>query len=120
MAYFEDNAPSIPPVMPPQFGKAEDMMKMLRSMVLLVSTLFHTEVGEGTSNILSLCLRIFLAELEIFEKPMRSPTDDPMWLSSFNYLCIKNLPRAVQMFGPMHQWFEAKWLGEKFVSKVKT
>jgi hypothetical protein len=109
---------SIPPLLPVLCGSKEDMWTMLKSMFVLITTLFQDNTQKGSKNTIDLWVRIFLSAFEIFEKPMRMQ-NSRTWLSSYNFLCLLNLADAVDKFGPCHLWFEGKWLGERFVSEVK-
>jgi hypothetical protein len=42
------------------------------------------------------------------------------WLVTYNFMCLLNLPETVQDFGPIRQWYEGKWLGERYVATVKS
>ena len=149
-----------PPLLPDEYGPAEDVLAMLRSMVLMLTTILQPSFdGESHSRILSLRIRMFLNNLEKFDAPLRrrrvkvyedEPNDSnnpnradaavtgkkktkkkkflgvrledgkPMWLSKFNFLCLLNLPEALREFGPARNYFEGKYLGERFVQEVKS
>jgi SAP domain len=110
---------NVPPVLPPMYGTAADMIEVVKSMVVLVTMIFQDRVEESTRDILELRIRIFLTRFEEFDKPMRAKDVKPTWLSSYNYLCLLNLPATIHEFGPPRRWYEGKWLGERYVSTVK-
>ena len=148
-----------PPKQPPEYGTADGVLSVLRSMVLMLTTMLQPSVdGVSHANILSLRIRIFLNNLEAFDAPLRrkkiknfeekkkvAQQDDgrqvelvqskqkkrkllgikvvngkPIWLSKFNFLCLLNLPKTVEEFGPARNYFEGKYLGERYVQEVKT
>jgi hypothetical protein len=109
----------VPPIKPNMYGSAEDMLEMLKSMVVLVTTLLHNQVELRTKDIIELRVRIFLSRFERFDKPMRNETRKPTYVSSYNYLSLLNLGETVAEFGPMRRYFEGKWLGERYVQTVK-
>jgi hypothetical protein len=117
-SYFAGDRIDIPPVLPVQVSTKEQMWDMLKSMLLLITTLFQEKVHKNTKLIIDLRVRIFLSNFEEFEKPMRKPNIFS-WLASYNFLCLLNLPETVDEFGPCRLWFEGKWQGERFVSDVK-
>ena len=119
MNFMMGDPGEIPPILPNMYGSASDMIDMVKSMVLLVTTLFQDRVEKHTQPILELRVRIFLTRFHKFDKAMRTPDQKPTWLESYNFLCLKNLPETIQEFGPCRRWFEGKWLGERYVSKVK-
>ena len=119
VSYLQGPPENIPPIQPDLFGSAEDMLEMLKSMVLLVTTLFQDKMERNTADILELRIRLFLTRFHRFDQPMRKKTQKPTWLGCYNFLSLLNIPNAVQEFGPVRRWFEGKWLGERYVSCVK-
>jgi hypothetical protein len=43
----------------------------------------------------------------------------PLWLARCNFLCLLNLPDAIRKFGSPRNYFEGKYLGERYVQDVK-
>jgi SAP domain len=109
----------IPPIQPELFGSADDLMSMLKAMVLLITTVFQDRVEKSSRDIVDLRVRTFLTSFEIFDSPMRKDQTKRTWHRSYNFLCLLNLPEAVEKYGPVRRWFEGKWLGERYVSTVK-
>jgi hypothetical protein len=148
-----------PPFLPSECGTAEGMMTMLRSMVMMFTTLLQPAVEGGKhAEILALRIRLFMNATVQFEAPLqkknqgKSTTENnnnewleehvednveeeievevadggskkrdalPVWLARSNYLCLLNLPETVREFGSLRNYFEGKYLGERFVQEVK-
>jgi hypothetical protein len=120
LAYLAQPMEEQPPILPPKYGPASQLLATLRSMVLMCATMMQPHVeGIETKNILSLRIRIFLGELEKFDGALRSPKQKPVWLSCSNFVCLLNLPESIARFGPMRMYYEGKYLGEKFLQEVK-
>jgi hypothetical protein len=129
----------------------EGMLALLRSMVVMLTTLLQPKVdGQAHYYVLHLRIRIFLSCIEEFDKPLRRKTTyqyqeegdttnsdsrkrkkkikisttvtegEPKWLEKFNFLCFLNLPEILRDFGPAQNYFEGKYLGERYVQEVKT
>ena len=47
-------------------------------------------------------------------------TTEPVWLSKFNCLSLLNLPEMLKEFGSPRNYFEGKYMGERYVQEVKT
>jgi hypothetical protein len=109
----------IPPILPPLYGTAEDMIEMVKSMLVLVTMIFQDSVQKHTREILELRIRVFLSRFEKFDKPMQQKGAKPTWLRSYNFICLLNLPETIHKFGPPRRWYEGKWLGERYVGTVK-
>jgi hypothetical protein len=43
----------------------------------------------------------------------------PVWLDKYNFLSLLNLPEVIREFGSPRNYFEGKYLGERFVQEVK-
>jgi hypothetical protein len=43
----------------------------------------------------------------------------PLWLMRTNFLCLLNLPETIKEFGTPRNYFEGKYLGERYVQEVK-
>ena len=151
-----------PSPLPPSYGCAEGVLTMIRSMVVVLTTIMQPVVdGEGYREILQLRTRLFLNAVEEFEKPLRKKKDDkiklealtkekerqevereerisgkkkskvkrkkkaapslslPVWLDKYNFLSMLNLPDIIRHFGSPRNYFEGKYLGERFVQDVK-
>jgi hypothetical protein len=50
---------------------------------------------------------------------MRKKDRNPNWLTTY-MMCLLNLPATIKEFGPVRQWYEGKWLGERYVLTVKS
>ena len=61
-----------PKCLPKEYGDAEQVLQLLQSMVLMMTTLLQPAVeGESHTEILRVRIRMFLSALENFEIPMR-------------------------------------------------
>jgi hypothetical protein len=110
-------------------GSADGMMRMLRCMVVMFTTLMQLAIeGEKHAEMIALHVRLFLNAVVEFKANMkRNETkpllvkrkDPPMWLLQSNFLCLLNLSDTVREFGSLLNNFEGKYLGERFVQEVK-
>jgi hypothetical protein len=55
-----------------------------------------------------------------FDEPMQKVDKQPTWFLSYKFVCLLNLPETIAEFGPVCQWYKGKWLGERYVSTVKS
>jgi hypothetical protein len=66
-----------PKLLAPLYGTADGVIHMIRSMVILLTTLMQPSVnGEDHKDILELRTRIFLNAVDDFERPLRKKKDD--------------------------------------------
>jgi hypothetical protein len=100
LPYFEAGT-VLPPILPQQYASADEMIKMLQSLVLMVTTIFQKTVHANTKSLLDLRILLFLTRFQRFDKPMRKMDRNPNWLSTYNMMCLLNLPAAIEEFGPV-------------------
>jgi hypothetical protein len=73
LALPQEQQPKLPP---PSYGKANGVILMLRSMVVLLTTTMQSTVeGESHQDILELRTRLFMNAGEEFERPLRRKED---------------------------------------------
>ena len=119
MNYLLGDPLLIPPIINSMYGTAEEMLDMVKSLVLLVTTIFQDDIKKNSKDIIELRVRIFLTRFERFDAPMRKIGRKPTYITCYNYLCLLNLGDTIEEFGPMRRYFEGKWLGERYVKTVK-
>jgi hypothetical protein len=134
-------------------GPAEGLLNVLRSMVLMLTTMLQPRIeGDAHADILALRVRLFLSNVEAFDSHLRKRKvniyhrDDPStttstitnkrvtrriketrivegkpeWLAKSIFLCLLNLAETIREFGPARNYFEGKYIGERYVQEVKT
>ena len=60
----------------------------------------------------------FLNRFETF-KPVRAGRESPEWVTMYNFLCLLNLPEAIEKLGPLRFNYEGNSEGEGFIPMVK-
>jgi hypothetical protein len=68
-------------------------------------------------NVASRLIRLFLTALYDHEESMEKKKHT--WLSSYNFVCLLNLPEQVYSLGPIRNRWEGGPRGEGFIRKVK-
>jgi hypothetical protein len=111
---------AMPPVLPQQYATATEMIEMLQLLVLMVATVFQKNVDANTKNLLDMRICLFLSCFQRFDEPMQKKDRNPNWLSTYNMMCLLNLPATIKEFGLVCQWYVGKWHGERYVAMVKS
>ena len=44
---------------------------------------------------------------------------EPIWLSTYNFMCLINLVENMMQFGPLRNFWEGKYIGEAMVKNIK-
>jgi hypothetical protein len=66
-------------------------------------------------------IRLFLTALENLDNKTRTVNNKPLptWVSQYNYQCLLNIPRQIQLLGPIQNRWEGGKCGEGFLRIVK-
>jgi len=108
-----------PPVLPPLGGNVKVVHEMLVALKAMVSHVMAKEFSETNIDELDYHIKFFLNKFEQFDKGMRGHEDKPTWLTSYNFLCLLNIPKNVKEFGPVRNLWEGGGMGEKIITKLK-
>jgi hypothetical protein len=107
-----------PPIPPPVGGSIQLVSKMITAMDGMVRILMAGIYPRGGSGLLMLHILDFLNCFDSF-KPMTVDRKFPEWLTMYNFLCLLNLPDAVERLGPLRINYEGSSEGEGFIALVK-
>jgi hypothetical protein len=108
-----------PPLVPLQGGPVRAVQEMLFSLHCLVCNLMSWNTS--TLHILNVerGIKIFLTYFECFDKTMREENATPRWITSYNFVCLLNLPTMLATFGPLHNYWEGGGMDEKIIQQIK-
>jgi hypothetical protein len=108
-----------PPVMPNVTGGTIDIIVSLYlSLDRLVRVLMAPAYPVGSKDTVTLHVLDFLNCFETF-RPVRVGREMPEWLTMYNFLCLLNLPDAIDNLGPLRFNYEGNSEGEGFIPMVK-
>ena len=108
-----------PPVLSPQGGPVANVHAVISSLNAMVSRLMTPSVTTEHIVDIERHIKIFLSSFETFDANMRADKDKPTWISSYNFICLLNLPDVIREFGPLRNLWEGGGQGEKFLRLVK-
>jgi hypothetical protein len=107
-----------PPIPPPTGGSVETVMSMFISLDRMVRILMSGSYPVGGKSVISLHVIDFLNRFDSF-KPLNEERKFPEWLTMYNFLCLLNLPDAIEQLGPLRFNYEGSSEGEGFIPMVK-
>ena len=93
-----------------------DLIKSLHAVIGLV---MQPTANEALACSLDRTIKIFLSSFSRVCMILQKKGSKPKWLTSYNYLCLLNLPDAIRKFGPLRNFWEGSTQGERFIQKVK-
>ena len=65
-------------------------------------------------------IRLFLSMFAEIDKKLRQTGTRPRWITSYNYLCLLNIPNNMRDFGPMRGVWEGGLQGEGILRFIKS
>ena len=100
-----------------------DIQELTRTMVAMVASVMAPQYGPGEITDMDIIIRLFLTRFSKVEQALRHATGEynkmPKWLSSYNFVCLLNLPNAAKYYGPLRNTWEGGMRGEKFIQAMK-
>ena len=120
------NSPGGPPPIPPPTGggivRVNAVVIRLHHMVSFFMGVDGTNNPRDEATISSLLIRMYLNaihDLDIGMRDERETNRKPIWLTSYNFLSLLNLPNQISNLGPLRNRWEGGVSGEGFLRKVK-
>jgi hypothetical protein len=111
--------PEGPPVVMGITGGSIDVIfSLYQSLDRLVRVLMSHVYPVGAKDTITLHILDFLNCFETF-RPVRVGREIPEWLTMYNFLCLLNLPQAIEELGPLRFNYEGNSEGEGFIPMVK-
>jgi hypothetical protein len=109
-----------PPVLPPQGGPANNVINVITCLRAMVSRLMKRSISEDDVLDAERHIKLFLSAFDIFDKGMRTDSEEkPTWMTSYNFICLTNLPGMLRKFGPIRNLWEGGGQGEKVIGLLK-
>ena len=100
----QDGGP--PAVQEPEGGSVSNLNNMIIALNAMVCRLMCRTLTEHHVEDVEKHIKIFLSCFEIFDRQLRGPGEKPTWLSSYNFICLLNLPGMLRRFGPLRNLWE--------------
>jgi hypothetical protein len=98
----------------------EQIQRMLVALDEMLSSIMISEVIVGkTVPHMELKIKLFLTEFDLLDQQVKTCMDKPKVITSFNFLCLLNLPKLTERFGPLRNFWEGGFKGEGFIQEVK-
>ena len=90
----DDNCPQ--KVITKPGGTPEDIMNMITSLSRVLAYSMDPLVDDQKIDNVDKSVRIFLSYLEIVDKCMRNGKRNPVWSTSYSYICLLNIPDVLK------------------------
>ena len=127
-----------PLMMKPKGGSVKNVKSLVKAMQAMVSHIMSNKIDETSVNETRRHIKIFLCCFDKVDAAIRdgqsaiAQKDDmtvnvegtyintkPTWITSYNFMCLLNIPQQMQHFGPVSQYWEGGGMGEKYIQVAK-
>ena len=118
---FMDQDGGPPPLLPPKGGSVDHVMLTVRTLNCMVARLMCNVVDKDHIADTERLIKLFLSIFDRFDEGMREALEKkPKWASSYNFLCLLNLPEVMYNYGPLRNLWEGGHQGEGILRFVKS
>jgi hypothetical protein len=104
-----------------KWGPVPDVIDVITSMTAMISRLMATEIDEEHIVQTECRIKVFLNSVAKMDAPLekKKGNEEPKWLSSYNFVCLLNLPDQMRRYGPLRNLWEGGWNGEGMIGIMK-
>ena len=100
-------------------GSVTDVLSIIHALSFMVCMVMSPTASDDVISDVERSIKIFLTSFEKFDAGLRNEKEKPMWVTSYNFPCLLNLPQAMQVFSPLPNLWEGGGQGEKVLQLVK-
>ena len=90
--YMMESGEEGPPLISPQGGEVSNVHNMVVALKAMVARTMGTVFSEADIIDTERHIKIFLNAFELFDAALRKEDDTPTWISSYNFVCLLNIP----------------------------
>ena len=108
-----------PAIVPPKGGPLPLVLDVVKALNVMVASIMVTEVTPDSIRVANCNIKIFLTLFERLDAGMRDKGEDPIGVTSYNFVCLLNLPKLMEQFGPLRNLWEGSFQGEGILRYVK-
>lgn len=112
-----------PEIKPVKGGTVDQLQDVILSLQRLVCHTMVRQVNSHSIQRFACDIYLFLGMFDSLDSEMQNTMSPkpvkPTWLSSYNFVCLLNLPRLVTEYGPLRNLWEGGYLGEGFLRLAK-
>lgn len=112
----------VPDVISQPERKVEDVQEALVAMTQLLQCVMSDAATDEKIMETEYCVRIFLSHFSKLSDSTWTPGDkkqEPKVITSYNLICLMNLPDAMRKYGPLRDLWEGSFRGEGFLRQTK-
>lgn len=108
-----------PSVLPPLGGSASNAHEMMLALQAMISRIMVSSFTNESIDDCERHIKLFLNSFHKFDKGMNDNNNTPSWITSYNFVCLINIPQVIREFGPVRNMWEGGGQGEKIIKFFK-
>jgi hypothetical protein len=119
------NSSAVPPLATQRACRASDILELVRCLHSMIAHIMSASATDDSILAMNIRIKLFLS---IFDRvtcsmvPTKNETTrkKPKWLTSYNFVCLLNIPEATRHLGPLRNLWEGGTKGEGFIRFAKS
>ena len=119
IAKYLEHPENIPPVIEKYKCPGSIIRNTIVSMHSMISRLMQPVCNKKHIVECDVYIRVFLNCLSAWNKYATPKNNKPVWLSSYSYLNLLNIPKVMENYGPLRNYWEGSTMGEGILKRVK-
>ena len=110
----------VPQIIPRSTYAASHVQDLMYHSCTIIKLVMSRKVNEEYLTNLDNAIKVFLTQFNKFDESIKiKKKEKPQWISSYNYLCLLNLPLIAKSFGPLKNIWEGGYIGEGYLRIIK-
>jgi hypothetical protein len=110
---------NVPQILPPRGGSIEDVMLLSNCLGVAIGTVMQRRISCIAIHRGKHFIKRFLSSYHNVDRAMLKEGEKPGWLTSYNFLCLLNIPDLMQWYGPISNLWEGGCAGERYSQELK-
>ncbi len=116
---YKNQPQGAPEILPPSGGSIQMLTATLQNLKAMTARIMAASVTPAAIDDVDKHIKKFLTSFHKFDRAMRKTDEKPTWITSYNFICLTNIPKVMRRFGPVRNLWEGGDQGEKIIRVVK-
>jgi hypothetical protein len=108
-----------PPILPPPGGTVLTVKNTLKNLQAMIARVMADAVTDESICDVDCHIKKFLTSFHKMDQAMLQQGNKLTWITSYNFICLTNIPQVMHQFGPVRNLWEGGDQGEKIIRVLK-